>query len=251
MNELITVNNDTQRVSARDLYDLLAQDGGTKGTERFSKWFERYCTYGFIQGIDYSTPNKKVRVQTEGTREVAREVEDYDLSVDMAKQICMLQRTKKGLELRHYLIDMEKAWNTPEQIMARALKVADLTIENLKIENQTLVKQIEQDKPKTVFADAVSASDSSILIRDLAKLIKQNGIPLGERRLYKWLREQGYICKCSRMPTQKAMELGLFEIVIRTIDRGEGLPMETQTTKVTGKGQIYFINKFMHEKRED
>lgn len=89
MDELVKVNFDTQTVSARDLYDLLSKEDGVKGTERFSKWFERYSGYGFVQGIDFSTPNKKVRVQIEGTREVQREVDDIDISVDMAKQICM------------------------------------------------------------------------------------------------------------------------------------------------------------------
>ena len=107
MDELITVNFDTQTVSARDLYDLLSQEDGVKGTERFSKWFERYSGYGFVQGVDFSTPNKKVRVQIEGTRKVQREVDDIDMSVDMAKQICMLQRTEKGKEIRQYLIDYD------------------------------------------------------------------------------------------------------------------------------------------------
>ena len=101
-------------------------------------------------------------------------------------------------------------------------------------------------KPKEIFTDAVTASDSSILIRELAKLIKQNGVDMGERRLYKWLRETGYICKNSTEPTQKAMEMGLFERVVRTIQRGDGLPLEKSTTKVTGKGQVYFINKFLN-----
>lgn len=106
--------------------------------------------------------------------------------------------------------------------------------------------KVEQDKPKVIFADAVSASSSSMLVRDVAKMIRQNGVPMGEKRFYKWLREHGYICKGSTAPTQKAMELGLFETVIRTVERGDGLPIETKTTKVTGKGQQYFINKFLN-----
>ena len=102
-------------------------------------------------------------------------------------------------------------------------------------------------KPKEVFADAVTASDSSILIRDLAKMIKQNGVPMGEKRLYKWMREHGYVVKQSTQPTQKAMELGLFEIVERTVQRADQAPIVTATTKVTGKGQQYFINKFLGE----
>ena len=82
-------------------------------------------------------------------------------------------------------------------------------------------------------------------MRDLAKLIRQNGVEIGEKRLYKWMRERGYICKGDTMPTQKAMELGLFEIIVRTVERGNGLPMETKTAKVTGKGQIYFVQKFL------
>lgn len=107
-------------------------------------------------------------------------------------------------------------------------------------------KTKKKKKPKEIFADAVSASDSSMLVRDVAKIIKQNGVPLGEKRFYKWLRDNGYVCQGSTSPTQKAMELGLFEIVVRTIERGNGLPIETKTTKVTGKGQQYFINKFLN-----
>ena len=248
MNELVKVNFDTQTVSARDLYDLLSQDGGVKGTERFSKWFERYCTYGFVQGEDYSTPNKKVRVQTEGTREVQREVEDFDLSIDMAKQICMLQRTEKGKQLRQYLIDLEKAWNTPEQVMARALKLADQTIDKLRSDNKALIADNERMKPKEIFADAVSTSHTSILIGDLAKLICQNGVQIGQKRLFEWLRENGFLVKSGsskNMPQQRYVERGLFEVKESSVQNPDGSVRITKTTKVTGKGQIYFVNKFL------
>ena len=211
MDELMKISYESGQptVSARDLYDLLSEDGGTKGTERFSKWFERYRGYGFEQGSDFSTPNKKVRVQTEGTRDVRREVEDYDLSVDMAKQICMLQRTNKGMELRQYLLDLEKAWNTPEQVFARALKMADQTINRLQ-------SDITRMRPKEIFADAVAASQTSILVGDMAKLLKQNGVDMGAQRLFTWLRDNGYLIRRKgadwNMPTQYSMELGLFEI---------------------------------------
>ncbi len=113
--------------------------------------------------------------------------------------------------------------------------------------NEALKAENERMKPKEIFADAVSASDSAMLVRDVAKLIKQNGVALGEKRFYKWLRENGFVCKGDTSPTQKAMELGLFEVVIRTVERGDGLPLETKTTKVTGKGQQYFINKFLNK----
>lgn len=178
MNELIRINYDGEHptVSARDLYDLLSQEDGVKGTERFSKWFERYSNYGFVKGEDFSTPNKKVRVQIEGSREVQREVEDYDLSVDMAKQICMLQRTEKGKQLRQYLIDLEKAWNTPEQVFARALKMADQTISSLKdrcnfLGGQVVEQQkvIEELQPKASYYDMILQCKDLIATTVIAK----------------------------------------------------------------------------------
>lgn len=125
---------------------------------------------------------------------------------------------------------------TGEELMAKALIEA-----NSVLARQS--KQLEEQKPKVLFADSVIASKGSILVRELAKLIKQNGYDIGEKKLYKWLREKGYICKNSTEPTQMAMNLGLFEIVVRTIERGDAPPRATRTTKVTGKGQVYFINK--------
>ena len=116
-------------------------------------------------------------------------------------------------------------------------------------EEQEKNRKLEEDnsrmRPKEVFADAVTASESSILVRDFAKILKQNGIDIGEKRLYKWLRENGYVIKNSTEPTQRAMELGLFERIERTIQRGDKPPITTSTTKITGKGQVYFTNKFM------
>lgn len=125
---------------------------------------------------------------------------------------------------------------TGEELMAKALIEA-----NSVLARQS--KQLEEQKPKVLFANSVIASKDSILVRELAKLIKQNGYDIGEKKLYRWLREKGYICKNSTEPTQMAMNLGLFEIVVRTIERGDAPPRATRTTKVTGKGQVYFINK--------
>lgn len=136
-----------------------------------------------------------------------------------------------------------------EDLMARALVVAQRVIErkNEVIEQQRF--KIEQDKPKTIFADAVASSHTSILIGDLAKLICQNGVQIGQRRLFEWLRENGYLIKRKgsdwNMPTQRAMEMGLFEIKENTHIDGNGCNVTTKTPKATGKGQIYFINKFL------
>ena len=111
-----------------------------------------------------------------------------------------------------------------------------------------LNNQIAEMKPKALFADAVEASETSILIGDLAKLIKQNGVDIGQKRLFAWLRDHGYLIKSGasvNMPTQKSMELGLFEVKERTINNPDGSVRITRTTKVTGKGQTYFVNKFL------
>ena len=140
-----------------------------------------------------------------------------------------------------YLAGQEQM--SEEELMAKAVLFANSKIEELK-------NRIETMRPKEIFADAVSASDTSILIRDLAKILKQNGVEIGERRLWAWMREHGYICQQSREPTQRSMNLRLFEIVERTIERGDGNPLIKTTTKVTGKGQQYFINKFLNQTDE-
>lgn len=135
-----------------------------------------------------------------------------------------------------------------DELMAKAVLVAQKKIEERDkvIEERRL--KIEADKPKTIFADAVSASNTSILIGDLAKLICQNGVQTGQKRLFEWMRENGYLIKSGssrNMPTQKAADLGLFEVKETTITNPDGSVRVTRTTKVTGKGQQYFINKFL------
>lgn len=137
---------------------------------------------------------------------------------------------------------------TDAEIMAKAVLVAQSTIR----QRDQRIKELESDvaaaKPKVLFADAVSASDSTILIGDLAKILKQNGHPIGQKRLFCWMREQGYLIKRAgadyNSPTQRAMEMGLFKIKETAISHSDGHVSVSKTTKVTGKGQQYFINKF-------
>ena len=137
---------------------------------------------------------------------------------------------------------------TDAEIMAKAVLVAQSTIR----QRDQRIKEMESDvaaaKPKVLFADAVSASDSTILIGDLAKILKQNGHPIGQKRLFCWMREQGYLIKRAgadyNSPTQRAMEMGLFKIKETAISHSDGHVSVSKTTKVTGKGQQYFINKF-------
>lgn len=242
MNNLITVNYDTEQptVSARDLHD------GLEIKTAFKDWFPRMCEYGFIEGKDFCS---KLSESTGG-----RPSKEYDITVDMAKQICMIQRTEKGKMYRQYFLDLEKAWNTPEQIFARALKMADREIEKLKSQNTELVKDIDRMKPKEIFADAVATSHTSILVGELAKILRQNGVKVGQNRLFAILREEGYLIKRKgtdyNMPTQKSMDLGLFEIKEGSYTDANGCNKITKTTKVTGKGQQYFINRFLPDRQE-
>lgn len=134
---------------------------------------------------------------------------------------------------------------TDDELMARALQVAQNKI-------QERDKQLETMKPKAIFADAVAASHTSILVGELAKILKQNGVNIGQNRLYEWLRENGYLIRGNKRtdrnaPTQRSMDMGLFEVKISTVVNSDGSVRETRTTKVTGKGQQYFINKFLTE----
>ena len=243
MDELIKVNYSTEypTVSARDLHE------GLKINTRFNDWFPRMVEYGFTEGKDFYSKMSKT------SENGGRPSVDYDITVDMAKQICMIQRSEAGKRYRQYFIDLEKAWNTPEQIMARALKMAEKTIEKLTLHNKELLTDNERMKQKEIFADAVSASHTSILIGDLAKVLKQNGFDIGANRLFEILRAEGYLIKRKgsdwNMPTQKSMEMGLFEIKESTSVNPDGSIRTNKTTKVTGRGQLYFVNKFLGKGR--
>ena len=240
MNELLNVNYDNDRitVSARELHEFLEVGAD------FRHWFPRMCEYGFEAGRDFN-PVKIDRVQYEGGREVKRTVDDAQLTIECAKEICMLQRNEKGKQARQYFIQLEKDWNSPDKVMARALLLA-----NRKIEEKD--KEIEVMKPKALFADAVSASKSSILIGDLAKLLKQNGYDIGQNRLFEKLRNEGFLVKGKHrsdrnMPTQRSMDMGLFEIKETTITHSDGRISVSKTVKVSGKGQVYFVNRFLQQ----
>lgn len=245
MNNVINVDTETQTISARELREKL-----NIGTE-FAKWFSRMCEYGFSTENDYS----EVIVKNDENSKGGRPATDYEISVDMAKQICMIQRTPEGKAVRQYLIDLEKAWNTPEQVFARALKMADQTISKLKGDNAALLEDNERMRPKEVFADAVATSQTSILIGELAKILKQNGISTGEKRLFEWLHNNGYLVSRRgtdyNAPTQKSMELNLFEVKETSISHADGHVTISKTTKVTGKGQQYFINRFLGKEKAE
>ena len=138
--------------------------------------------------------------------------------------------------------------DTPESIMARAVLIAQDTIKRLEDRNSELEGAVSEMKPKALFADSVASSTSSILVGQLAALIRQNGVDMGQNRLFEWMRGRGYLVSSGarrNSPTQKSLNMGLFEVKERAINNPDGSVRLTLTTKVTGKGQIYFVNKFV------
>ena len=169
--QLVTLNESHEPiVSGRTLHRELGV-----GTE-YAKWMARMTEYGFVEGQDFNSV-KIDEVRQEGNRHVKREIIDHALKLDMAKEIAMIQRTEKGKEVRQYFIQVERDYNSPEKIMARALLMANNKV-------LTLETQVEELKPKALFADAVAASKTSILIGELAKLLNQNGVEIGGTRLF-------------------------------------------------------------------
>lgn len=195
--------------------------------------------YGFAENQDFLLLKNEQQTGRGGHNKV-----DHIIKLDMAKEIAMIQRTERGKQVRQYFIQVEKDFNSPEKIMARALLMADQKVHKLEA-------KIEADRPKVLFADAVSASKSSCLIGELAKILKQNGINIGQNKLFQWLRTHGYLIsrrgESWNQPTQKSMQLGLFELKKTNINHPDGHTTVTTTTKVTGKGQQYFINKFLNQ----
>lgn len=198
MNDLITITTNEvgePSVAGRDLHEFLGV-----GTP-YDKWFPRMTEYGFTEGRDFST------FLSESTG--GRPSTNHLFTIDMAKELAMIQRTERGKQARQYFIQVEKDYNSPEKIMARALRIAEKELNTLKLD-------VERMRPKEIFADSVASSQSTILIGELAKILKANGYETGQKRLFETFRQDGFLIKRNgsdyNMPTQKAMELGLFEI---------------------------------------
>lgn len=236
MQEIIKINQNEQgevRVNARELHEAL------EIKTQFNKWIERMIEYGFTEGMDFWSFLSK-------TQNGGRPSVEYNLTISMAKEVAMLQRNEKGKEVRNYFIQVEdrykKLANDPSYQMALGLKASQLLLDQ---KDQIIAEM----KPKALFADAVATSHTSVLVGELAKILKQNGVDTGATRLFSWLRDNGYLIRRRgtdyNMPTQKSMELGLFEIKETSIARSNGSVTVSKTPKVTGKGQQYFINKFL------
>ena len=224
MNEIIKVDLTKETVSARELY-------GTLGIEkRFSAWFETN-SQGFVEGEDFTS----VPTSTVVNNGAERVLDDYQLTMDMAKHICLMSRSEKGKECRQYLIDLEKAWNTPEQIMARALKVADHTITGLKAQIETL-------KPKADFFDAVADSKTAISMNEVAKVLNVKGY--GRNNLFEFLRSKG-ILDNRNVPYQRYVDNGYFRVIEQKYTKN-GEQVITTKTLVYQKG-VNAIRKLLEK----
>lgn len=233
----VEVKNNQQLVSARELHKGLGLTG------RFSRWFNNNSEF-FEENTDFY----KCTSSTVVNNGAVRILDDYLLTVSMAKQLAMMARTERSKLYREYFLDLERKWNSPQEVVKRGYAILQDENTQLRIENKTM-------KPKALFADAVSASNKTILIGDLAKILKQNGVNIGSVRLFRWLRQHGYLIKRDasdyNMPTQKSMERELFVVKETVITHSDGHTTVSKTPKVTGKGQIYFVNKFLKSSNPD
>ena len=179
------------------------------------------------------------------------------------KTRCLYLWTRRGASRHSKMLGTDRAWEMFDALeenyfnpRPKALTPAEQMAQGLLAAQKLLAekdKRIEEMRPKEIFADAVTTSKTSILIGGLAKLIKQQGVDIGQKRLFAWLRENGFLIKSGtekNMPTQRAMEMNLFEVKEGSYVDGNGVNRITRTTKVTGKGQVYFVNKFLANKKD-
>ena len=250
-----------QAVNARELHEKL----GNK--KQFANWIQlRIEQYGFVENQDFQVFNQKVKNSNGGRSRI-----EYALSLDMAKELCMVENNEKGRMIRKYFIEVEKKARTQNpfaipQTYSEALLLAanqakqiekqQLALEQKKIENDKLVADgkrkdatIVRMKPKEVFTDAVAGSKGNCLVGEVAKLITQNGYKIGEKQFFAWLRDNGYLGKKGErynIPNQQYMGKNPFFYIKRGVRQGDnGVLHTTTTTMLTPKGQIYFVNKFL------
>lgn len=233
MEEIIKVNYDKEQptVSARELYKRL------EIKYRFSRWVESNFSE-FTKDEDYFGADIDVQGNQYGGTQT---VDDYDLTIDMAKHLCLMSKTEKGKICRQYLIDLDKAWNTPEQVMARALEIAHKTIDKMKNQNASLIADNQRMKPKEEFFDAVADSKDAIEIGKVAKVLNYPGI--GRNKLFEILRDKGILMK-DNVPYQKYIDNGCFRTIEQKYQIPDGETRISIKTLVYQKG-VDYIRKIL------
>lgn len=230
MNELLKVNYESERItlSARELHEFLEVN------THFKDWFPRMKEYGFTEGVDFNSL-KNEQVRFEGNREVVRTIQDYQITIEMAKEIAMLQRSDKGKEIRQYFIQLEREWNTPERVMARGLEASRLVI-------QKLNQQLLENKPKVEFYEAVADSKTAIPMDQVAKVLNFNGI--GRNKLFQILRNKR-ILQSNNIPYQEYVDRGYFRVIETKYTKPSGETCISIKTLVYQKG-VNYIRKIIN-----
>lgn len=269
MNNLINITNEdgksaveeTKQLAVIEERELLGKQFRIYGdvenplflAKEVAEWIEHSNSRMMLQGVDEDEKVVRNVYTLGGNQEQWFLTEDGMYEVLMQSRKPIAKQFKKEVKnilrtIRKHGVYMteatiEKTLTDPDFIIGLATKLKEEKLARSEAE-----KKIEVMKPKVLFADAVEASSSSVLVGELAKILKQNGVDIGQNRLFEWLRENGYLIRkrgeSRNLPTQKSMDTGLFEIKKRTINNPDGSIRTTSTPKVTGKGQIYFINKF-------
>lgn len=235
---LIPITGNGKEVNARDLHAFL-------GSKRdFSTWIkDRIKSYDFIEGVDFRSFTEIVEREVGATTRI-----EYILSINMAKELSMLEGSNRGKQARQYFIACE---NIAHTLLEQKAREQQKQIESITANNMELHNQITAQQPAVIFAESVASSSDTIRMDDLAKLITQNGYIINRNELFAWMVQNGYLLKRSRRigrkqindysPSQEGVRLRLFHLHAEHI---KGLNCVRYTCKVTGKGQIYFVNKF-------
>lgn len=231
MNELIKINYDNAdrpTVSGRELHEVL------KVETAYKDWFPRMCKYGFTEGVDFN-PLIFEQVRIEGTRQVKREIEDHQITIPMAKELCMLQRTDKGKFWRQYFISVEEQWNSPDAIMARALQLSNAKLKQLQITVSTLTVENQIMKPKADYFDDLVDRNLLTGIRETAK---EFGIK--QKDFVNFLMDKKYLYRDKKgklVPYAKPLADGLFEL---KESKNDATAWSGTQTMITPKGRETF-----------
>lgn len=248
-------------VDARRLWEFI------NGATDFAMWFKRRVEHCFmVEGVDYvvmATLSNKLG-KSEAVPAIGRPRNEYALTIDAAKELCMVEGGTRGKQARQYFIEIEKRYMAipafrPQipHTFAEALRLAADQQEKIEEQTRMLAAQtkaltdiqaiVEANTPKVEFANKVQQS-RAITVRTFAHILASKGINIGEIRLFAWLRDSGYLCN-NNEPTQAAIEMGLFDMVAKTVDLPNGTVKAYTQTLVTGKGQVYFLNRLMYDRQ--
>lgn len=240
MSELIKVEirDNEQAVSARELHEKLGIE------KHFTQWWEQQINrLNLIEGRDFLT----LRLESTGGRPGV----DFVVPIDIAKHICMISGGERAHMIREYFIQVERAWNSPEQVMARALQIANRQIDTYKERLQIAEQTVKELAPAAEFGNSIGSCQDAILIRDFAKVLANAGIKIGQDRLFSWLNVKGYIFRDRTSgdwrPKQVYVDQGLFRVKENSIATSSHGYRIRITTMITGKGQKYFYDKFKAE----